>query len=140
MGARGAGSEMPSSVRRCSIRPIRALSYVAPRPGELRQPPRRHGVYDRPEGLAAIGQMVLKSWRPLAVGLGRDVLGRAQELAEAVLAGEQITNHQQRPAIPDDIETIGDWTHGTAQHAGYQSLAVYNKVVRARLDCFQNEI
>src|SRR5919202_456573 len=103
---------------------------AALRARELRQAPGGERVDGRAERAAAVGQLVLDARRALAVGaafdeafalqalqalgqdVGRDLLGRIEKLAETALAGQQVADHQQRPAIADHVEGAGDRTGG----------------------------
>jgi hypothetical protein len=83
-------------------------------------------MYGSAKLAAPVGQVVLEAARVLAVGdaadqarvfealeaigeqVGRDVFGRGQEFAEALLAVEQVADDEQCPAVADDVERAGD--------------------------------
>src|SRR5207302_1111004 len=50
----------------------------------------------------------LQALEPLGEDVGGNVLGRAEEVAEAGFAMEKVTDHQQRPAVADQIERACD--------------------------------
>jgi hypothetical protein len=53
----------------------------------------------------------LEPFEALAQDVGRDMLGRLQELGKAALAvEEQVAHHQERPPVTDDVERAGDRT------------------------------
>src|SRR5205823_5098525 len=50
----------------------------------------------------------LEPLEALGKDVGRNVLGRGDKLAETLLAREQVANHEQRPAIAQQVEGTGD--------------------------------
>ncbi len=83
-------------------------------------------VDDAAEGATFVGQVILDAQRVGAVGdareqalaleafeavgedVGRDVLIRSQEVAEAGFAEEQVADEDEGPAIADEVEAGGD--------------------------------
>ena len=128
---------------------VLANAERAARAGILREAPLSHRVQHRCEAAAAFGQAVLVARRvgavrhgldqaggleasqPLGQDIGGDVLGGLEEVAEARLAGEQITHDEQSPAIAEEVEGVSDGAE-RAQVGHHQSLAVYKA---QGLDC-----
>src|SRR6266849_1982258 len=125
------GSRIPTATRCPSPRLARLVRVgltpgAAARARELNQTPGGDGIDHRPELAPALGQVIVQAERMLAVrragdharaletfealgqNVGRNMLGRCRKLAEARLAGEQVADHEQSPAIAQDVERARD--------------------------------
>ena len=93
--------------------------------GEVAVAPVQHRDHHRPEVEALLGEEVLVARRALLVGAlledalvdqqreagGEDVAGDAEvllDLVEAAAAVEDVADHEQRPALAEDLEGPGD--------------------------------
>src|SRR5262249_45436501 len=102
-----------------------------PGAGDVLESPGPHHFEHGVEVAAFGGQMILRSWRVLAVEhalddpvafeapyavcqhVGRHALVGGQELAEAGLAGGQVAGEEQCPAVADHVQSAGDWAVGS---------------------------
>jgi hypothetical protein len=95
-------------------------------PAGVTHAPVHHRAQDRPQLLTPRRQPVFDPWGVIAVAtrrddagldqppqsirkdVGRNALRRAQELGKASLPSDQVANHEERPAVADEIQRARD--------------------------------